>query len=160
IDLTSSDLVGSWSLDIPSESTVKELLLNDDGTGSVVDTIDEAQTESFSWQKTAVGLKITTSDSVEDIYITKDIDLGYQVIMQSQYEDEKQINVAIMVRQEEQEITPSNFTGRHLFKEGHDLETIWDELQIYEDGQVFFTFFTSSIQGEFKEGNFSRSRKY
>ena len=160
IDLTPSDLVGSWSLDIPSESTVKELLLNGDGTGNVVDTIDTTQAESFTWQQTEVGFQITTSDSVEDIYITKDIDLGYQMIMQGQYEDERQVNVAVMIRLEEQPITPSNFAGRHLFKQGHDLETIWDELQVYEDGQVFFTYSTSSIQGEFKDESFSRSRKY
>ena len=160
VDLASNDLVGSWSLDIPSERTVKELLLNDNGTGSVVDTIDATQTESFTWQQTVMGLKITTSNSVEDIYITKDIDLGYQVIMQSEYEDERQINVAVMVRREEQAITPSNFAGRHLFKEGHDSENIWDELQIYEDGQVFFTYSTSSVQGEFKDDSFRRSRKY
>lgn len=160
IDLTSNDLVGSWSLDIPSEDTVKELLLNDDGTGSVVDTLDEAQIEDFTWQKTSVGLQITTSGGVEDIYVTKNIDLGYQVIMQSQYEDQKQVSVAVMIRLEEKAITPSNFVGRHLFKEGHGLESIWDEIQIYDDGQVFFTYSTSSIQGEFKEGSFSRSRKY
>lgn len=157
--ITADDIVGEWSVDLVGENTVYKVSFNQDGTGISHNIIDSDE-EDFNWQVTDNLLKLTfpEDEGTESFYLTKNLAVGYQVVTQGEYEGEHYADAGIMIRRNKQAITADNFAGRHQFRDGHGIDTHWSEIQVYDDGEVFFTFGTSSYQRGFEEGHLKRDK--
>ena len=158
--IMADDIAGDWSVDLVSERTVYNVTFNPDGTGTSHD-ISDLSVENFTWQvlNNSIVLDLTGSDT-ETLFVTKDLNVGYQVVTQGMFEDEQYTDAGIMVRRNEQAISADNFAGRHQFRDGHDIDSHWAEMQIYQDGEVFFTTGTSSYQKGFEDGHLIRDLYY
>ena len=157
--LTTDDIAGQWSVDLVGEKTVNKVNFNLDGSG-VSHNISDLSEENFTWQivDNSIALFFPEDNGTESFYITKGLNVGYQLVTQGIFDGEHYTDSGIMVRRNEQPISADNFAGRHQFRDGHDLDTHWGEIQVYDDGEVFFTFDTSSFQGGFEGGHLKRDR--
>ncbi|MDQ9092562.1 hypothetical protein RC083_13275 [Pseudoalteromonas haloplanktis] len=157
--ITADDIVGEWSVDLVGEDTVYKVTFSDDGTG-VSHDISDLSDEGFTWQVTdnTMVLNFPEDGGTESFYITKDLNVGYQLVTQGIFEGEYYTDTGIMIRRNEQPISADNFAGRHQFRDGHDIDTHWSEIQVYDDGEVFFTVSTSSYQQGFEDGHLKRAR--
>ncbi|CAM3855986.1 MULTISPECIES: leucine-rich repeat domain-containing protein [Pseudoalteromonas] len=155
--ITADDIVGEWSVDLVGEDTVYKVTFSDDGTG-VSHDISDLSDEGFTWQVTdnTMVLNFPEDGGTESFYITKDLNVGYQLVTQGIFEGEYYTDTGIMIRRNEQPISADNFAGRHQFRDGHDIDTHWSEIQVYDDGEIFFTFGTSSYQRGFEDGHLKR----
>ncbi|OUS71517.1 hypothetical protein B5G52_11260 [Pseudoalteromonas sp. A601] len=155
--INDDDIVGEWSVDLVGEDTVYKVTFSDDGTG-VSHNISDLSDESFTWQVTdnTMVLNFPEDGGTESLYITKDLNVGYQVVTQGVFEGEHYTDSGIMVRRNQQAITADNFAGRHQFRDGHGIDTHWSEIQVYDDGEIFFTFTTSAYQRGFEDGHLKR----
>ncbi|MGB1201843.1 MAG: hypothetical protein ACPG5R_09790, partial [Cognaticolwellia aestuarii] len=159
--INANDMVGEWSVNLVGENTVYKVFFNDDGTG-VSHNISDLSDESFTWQVTdnTMVLNFPEDGGTESFYVTKDINVGYQLVTQGIFDGEHYTDSGIMVRRYEQAISADNFAGRHQFRDGHDINSHWAEVQIYQDGEVFFTTGTSSYQKGFEDGHLIRDLYY
>ncbi|MBB1418760.1 hypothetical protein H5187_15995 [Pseudoalteromonas sp. SG44-1] len=157
--ITTDDIAGQWSVDLVGEKTVNKVNFNLDGSG-VSHNISDLSEENFTWQivDNSIALFFPEDNGTESFYITKGLNVGYQLVTQGIFDGEHYTDSGIMVRRNEQPISADNFAGRHQFRDGHDLDTHWGEIQVYDDGEVFFTFDTSSFQGGFEGGHLKRDR--
>lgn len=157
--ITTDDIAGQWSVDLVGEKTVYKVNFNLDGSG-VSHNISDLSEENFTWQivDNSIALFFPEDNGTESFYITKGLNIGYQLVTQGVFDGEHYTDSGIMVRRNEQPISADNFAGRHQFRDGHDLDTHWGEIQVYDDGEVFFTFDTSSFQGGFEGGHLKRDR--
>ncbi len=155
--ITTNDIFGEWSVDLVGEQTVYKVTFSDDGTG-VSHNISDLSDESFTWQVSdnTMVLNFPEDGGTESLYITKDLNVGYQVVTQGIFDGEHYTDSGIMVRRNEQAITADNFVGRHQFRDGHGIDTHWSEMQVYDDGEIFFTFSTSAYQRGFEDGHLKR----
>ena len=148
ITTTELELLGEWTVgDATYDNTILIMSLNENGEGSFTDVATN-ELENFSWQITDEHLTITSieNNSIETVYFTKDINVGYQFLVSGSDDDGSYTDSGILVRRNVQAISAANFAGRHEFREGHDLDSHWADIQVYDDGQVFFTFNTSLYQ--------------
>ncbi|MBB1433859.1 hypothetical protein H5201_06030 [Pseudoalteromonas sp. SG43-6] len=157
--ITTDDIAGQWSVDLVGEKTVNKVNFNLDGSG-VSHNISDLSEENFTWQivDNSIALFFPEDNGTESFYITKGLNIGYQLVTQGVFDGEHYTDSGIMVRRNEQPISADNFAGSHQFRDGHDLDTHWGEIQVYDDGEVFFTFDTSSFQGGFEGGHLKRDR--
>ena len=158
IAIHESDITGEWSIDLVGEDTVYKVLFNQDGTGHSHNLI-ELNDESFTWQVVDNSIALTFSEDgdTESFYAIKDLTVGYQLVTQGVFEGKHYTDSGIMVRRNEQAVSADNFAGRHQFRNGHDIATYGSGIEIYDDGELFFTFSTSSIQGSFDTNRYVRS---
>ena len=89
-------------------------------------------------------------------YFTKNINVGCQFLDKGNDNEGDYVDAGMFVKRNEVAINASNFSGRHQFREGHDIDSHWAEIQIYDDGEIFFTFGTSSYQGSFINNRYIR----
>lgn len=159
--ITADDIAGQWSVDLVGEKTVYKVNFNLDGSG-VSHNISDLSEENFTWQivDNSIVLFFPEDNGTESFYITKGLNVGYQLVTQGIFDGEHYTDSGIMVRRNEQPISADNFAGRHQFRNGHDLDTHWGEIQVYDDGEVFFTTGTSSYQKGFEDGHLIRDLYY
>ncbi|MDI4651706.1 MULTISPECIES: leucine-rich repeat domain-containing protein [Pseudoalteromonas] len=162
ITTTELELLGEWTVgDATYDNSILIMSLNENGEGSFTD-VTTNELENFSWQITDEHLTITSieNNSTETVYFTKDINVGYQFLVSGSDDDGSYTDSGILVRRNVQAISAANFAGRHEFREGHDLDSHWADIQVYDDGQVFFTFNTSLYQKGFEDGHLKRDLYY
>ncbi|KTF11015.1 leucine-rich repeat domain-containing protein [Pseudoalteromonas carrageenovora] len=161
LSITNNDVVGEWSIDLVSEETVYKVLFNENGSGTT-QNLSNLDSEQFTWQllENTIELTFNNDDGVESFHIIKDLNVGYQVITKGLFDTTEHTDSGIMIRRNEQAINAANFTGRHQFREGHSLDSYWSEIQVYDDGEVFFTFGTSAYQRGFEDGHLKRDLYY
>jgi len=131
--------------------------INADGTGSYIDILNDEQ-DTFSWQiiDSNLVLNHNSDNSTDTLYFIKNINVGYQFLDQGNDSEGDYVDAGMFVKRNEVAINTGNFSGRHRFREGHEIDSHWSEIQIYDDGEIFFTFSTSSFQGSFVNNRYIR----
>ena len=161
IAVDDTDLIGEWSVRAAFDNTTLTMQLSENGNGSFTNLASN-ETENFNWQVVDghLTLEFPDNNGTDIIYFTKDINVGYQFLVSGTDDEGSYTDSGILVRRNQQAITAANFAGRHEFRDGHDLDTHWADIQVYDDGQVFFTFSTSSYQKGFEDGHLKRDLYY
>ena len=157
IAVASDDVVGQWAVSAEQGGVLLNMQINADGTGSYIDILNDEQ-DTFSWQiiDSNLVLNHNSDNSTDTLYFTKNINVGYQFLDQGNDSEGDYVDAGMFVKRNEVAINTGNFSGRHRFREGHDLDSHWSEIQIYDDGEIFFTFSTSSFQGSFVNNRYIR----
>lgn len=157
IAVASDDVVGQWAVSAEQGGVLLNMQINADGTGSYIDILNDEQ-DTFSWQiiDSNLVLNHNSDNSTDTLYFTKNINVGYQFLDQGNDSEGDYVDAGMFVKRNEVAINTGNFSGRHRFREGHDLDSHWSEIQIYDDGEIFFTFSTSSYQGSFVNNRYIR----
>lgn len=157
IAVASDDVVGQWTVSAEQGGVLLNMQINADGTGSYIDILNDEQ-DTFSWQiiDSNLVLNHNSDNSTDTLYFTKNINVGYQFLDQGNDSEGDYVDAGMFVKRNEVAINTGNFSGRHRFREGHDLDSHWSEIQIYDDGEIFFTFSTSSYQGSFVNNRYIR----
>ncbi|MEI8673969.1 hypothetical protein P4S60_00375 [Pseudoalteromonas sp. Hal040] len=157
IAVASDDIVGQWAVSAEQGGVLLNMQINADGTGSYIDILNDEQ-DTFSWQiiDSNLVLNHNSDNSTDTLYFTKNINVGYQFLDQGNDSEGDYVDAGMFVKRNEVAINTSNFSGRHQFREGHEIDSHWSEIQIYDDGEIFFTFGTSSYQGSFVNNRYIR----
>tara|TARA_Y100000310_G_scaffold182499_1_gene182580 strand:- start:153 stop:4202 length:4050 start_codon:yes stop_codon:yes gene_type:complete len=157
IAVVSDDVVGQWAVSAEQGGVLLNMQINADGTGSYIDILSDEQ-DTFSWQiiDSNLVLNHSSDNSTDTLYFTKNINVGYQFLDKGNDNEGDYVDAGMFVKRNEVAINVSNFSGRHQFREGHDIDSHWAEIQIYDDGEIFFTFGTSSYQGSFINNRYIR----
>ncbi|WP_428615199.1 PKD domain-containing protein [Pseudoalteromonas sp.] len=157
IAVASDDVVGQWAVSAEQGGVLLNMQINADGTGSYIDILNDEQ-DTFSWQiiDSNLVLNHNSDNSTDTLYFTKNINVGYQFLDQGNDSEGDYVDAGMFVKRNEVAINTGNFSGRHRFREGHEIDSHWSEIQIYDDGEIFFTFSTSSFQGSFVNNRYIR----
>ena len=157
IAVASDDVVGQWAVSAEQGGVLLNMQINADGTGSYIDILNDEQ-DTFSWQiiDSNLVLNHNSDNSTDTLYFTKNINVGYQFLDQGNDSEGDYVDAGMFVKRNEVAINTGNFSGRHRFREGHEIDSHWSEIQIYDDGEIFFTFSTSSYQGSFVNNRYIR----
>jgi len=157
IAVASDDVVGQWAVSAEQGGVLLNMQINADGTGSYIDILNDEQ-DTFSWQiiDSNLVLNHNSDNSTDTLYFTKNINVGYQFLDQGNDSEGDYVDAGMFVKRNEVAINTGNFSGRHRFREGHEIDSHWSEIQIYDDGEIFFTFGTSSYQGSFVNNRYIR----
>ena len=158
LTITESDIIGDWSVKTQYDDSTLNVTFNGDMTGTTVNLATD-ELEAFTWQFSAGNLVLnnTQDGNVDNLYITKDINVGYQAMVKGSDKDGAYTDSIMMVRRNEVAVNADNFLGRHEFRDGHNIDSHWAEFQLYEDGTLFFLFSKSSITGDFVNNRFVRT---
>jgi len=157
IAVASDDVVGQWAVSAEQGGVLLNMQINADGTGSYIDILNDEQ-DTFSWQiiDSNLVLNHNSDNSTDTLYFIKNINVGYQFLDQGNDSEGDYVDAGMFVKRNEVAINTGNFSGRHRFREGHEIDSHWSEIQIYDDGEIFFTFGTSSYQGSFVNNRYIR----
>lgn len=157
IAVASDDVVGQWAVSAEQGGVLLNMQINADGTGSYIDILNDEQ-DTFSWQiiDSNLVLNHNSDNSTDTLYFIKNINVGYQFLDQGNDSEGDYVDAGMFVKRNEVAINTGNFSGRHRFREGHEIDSHWSEIQIYDDGEIFFTFSTSSYQGSFVNNRYIR----
>ncbi len=157
IAVASDDVVGQWAVSAEQGGVLLNMQINADGTGSYIDILNDEQ-DTFSWQiiDSNLVLNHNSDNSTDTLYFIKNINVGYQFLDQGNDSEGDYVDAGMFVKRNEVAINTGNFSGRHRFREGHEIDSHWSEIQIYDDGEIFFTFSTSSFQGSFVNNRYIR----
>ncbi|TGE83013.1 hypothetical protein C7Y70_11490 [Pseudoalteromonas sp. KS88] len=158
LTITESDIIGDWSVKTEYDDSTLNVTFNSDMTGTTVNLATD-EVETFSWQflEGTLVLNNAQDGNVDNLYMTKDINVGYQAAVKGSDQDGTYTDSIMMVRRNEVDVNAGNFIGRHEFRDGHDVDSHWSDFQLYEDGTLFFLFSKSSITGDFVNNRFVRT---
>lgn len=154
LDITAEQVVGDWAMTARINDIVIHFKLNADGSGEISDAQDETATSPVTWSISDNTLTISqgSGDSIH-LHWLKDIDAGYQAAYTFSESGVKALEQSIMIRRNVEPITVDNFAGHHQILPGYDLPA-WSEVQFYDDGDVFYTFYADNGYGHFEDNQF------
>ncbi|TMO83197.1 hypothetical protein CWC12_19595, partial [Pseudoalteromonas ruthenica] len=117
-------VVGQWAVSAEQGGVILNMQINADGTGSYIDILNDEQ-DTFSWQiiDSNLVLNHNSDNSTDTLYFTKNINVGYQFLDQGNDSEGDYVDAGMFVKRNEVAINTGNFSGRHRFREGHEIDS-------------------------------------